>query len=327
MLLPEHDFVKPRTLAEGLAVLRDSAGEIRLLGGGTDVVFNMRCRLLTPDTLLSLKDLPELQGVAVLPDGSLRLGAASRLTDLIASPLVRERYPALVKAFRAVASRHVRNLATLGGNLCLDTRCWFTNQTKEWRDAKGPCLKTGTEGCHAIQGSPICVALNNADSPPALIALDATVTLVSYRGERTLPLQDFYREDGVRHTTREADEILAWVTVPPTSDRLVFLKETARQGMDFSYGAIAIRANGAGASASRLRIVLGSLTTAPRVLESAAERLAALGLGDDGIEAACAVLRDALGPLTNLYSPAAYKRELARILLRKAVLALREMPA
>ena len=176
MLLPEHDFLKPATLAEGLAVLRDSAGDVRLLGGGTDVVFNMRCRLMTPDTVVSLRELPELQGIAALPDGSLRLGAACRLTDLVAAPVLNERYPALVKAFRAVASRHVRNLATLGGNLCLDTRCWFTNQTKEWRDAKGPCLKTGTDACFAIQGSPVCVALNNADSPPALIALGASVT-------------------------------------------------------------------------------------------------------------------------------------------------------
>jgi 4-hydroxybenzoyl-CoA reductase subunit beta len=324
MLLPEHDFIKPRSLAEGLAVLRDAPAGVRLLGGGTDVVFNMRCRLMTPATVLSLKDLPELRGVVSLPDGSLRLGAASRLTDLIETPVLRERYPALVQAFRAVASRHVRNVATLGGNLCLDTRCWFTNQTKEWRDAKGPCLKTGTDVCFAIHGSPVCVALNNADSPPALIALDASVTLASSRGERTLPLQAFYREDGIRHTERAADEILTAVTIPPTTDRLVFLKETARQGMDFAYGTIALRADGSGASASRLRIVIGSLTTAPRLMTAAADRLATLGLGEEGIEAACGTVRDALGPLTNLYSPAAYKRDLARTMLRKAVIALRE---
>jgi 4-hydroxybenzoyl-CoA reductase subunit beta len=327
MLLPDHDFIKPRSLQEGLSLLRDSPPGVRLLGGGTDVVYNMRCRLLTPDTVLSLKDLPELQGVDVLPDGSLRLGAAARLTDLVASPILRQRYPALVKAFRAVASRHVRNLATLGGNLCLDTRCWFTNQTKEWRDAKGPCLKTGMDVCHAIQGSPVCVALNNADSPPALIALDAAVTLASTRGERTVALRDFYRDDGIRHTVREPDEMLTAVTVSPTADRLVFLKETARQGMDFSYGTIAIRADGSGLRASRLSIVLGSLTTAPRSLTAAAARLAELGLGDEGVEAACATLRDALGPLTNLYSPAAYKRDLAATLVRKAVLELRGMAA
>lgn len=323
MLLPEHDFIKPRTLAEGLAILRDAPGDVRLLGGGTDLVFNMRCRLMTPDTVLSLKDLPEMQGIVTLPDGSLRIGAGTRLTDLVADPLLNERLPAFVKACRAVASRHVRNLATLGGNLCLDTRCWFTNQTKEWRDARGPCLKTGTSDCHAIHGSPVCVALNNADTPPALIALGATITLASTRGERTLLLRDFYREDGVRNTLRAPDEILTAVTIPPPAGRLVFVKETARQGMDFSYGTIAIQADGSGARASSLTIVLGSLTTAPRLLAGAAERLAALGLGDDGIDAACTTLRGELGALTNLYSPAAYKRELARTLLRKAVHELR----
>jgi 4-hydroxybenzoyl-CoA reductase subunit beta len=327
MLLPDHEFLKPASLAEGLAALRDAPAGTRPVGGGTDLVFNMRCRLVTPPAVLSLKDLTELKGVAELPDGSLRLGAGTRLTDLVAEPVLRRRYPALVQAFRAVASRHVRNLATLGGNLCLETRCWFTNQTKEWRDAKGPCLKTGVDACHAIQGSPVCVALNNADSPPALIALGATVTLASAEGERTLPLADFYREDGIRHTVLAPGEIVVAVTVPPVADRLAFRKETARQGMDFSYGTIAIRADGAGARATRLTIVVGSLTTAPRRLVAAEERLAALGLGEAGIEAACATVRDALGPLTNLYSPAAYKRDLARTLVRKAVLELRELPA
>jgi 4-hydroxybenzoyl-CoA reductase subunit beta len=282
---------------------------------------------VAPPAVVSLKDLPELQGVSEAADGTLRLGAGTRLTDLVADPRVAGRYPALAAAFRAVASRHVRNLATLGGNLCLDTRCWFTNQTKEWRDAKGPCLKTGVDACHAIQGSPVCVALNNADSPPALIALGATVTLASAAGERTLPLADFYRDDGIRHTVLEPGEILAWVTVPPVADRLVFRKETARQGMDFAYGTIAIRADGRGERAARLAIVIGSLTTAPRRLLAAEQALADLGLGEAGIAAAEATVRDALGPLTNLYSPAAYKRDLARTLVRKAVTELREIPS
>lgn len=327
MLLPDHDFLKPRTLAEGLAALKAAPAGTRPLGGGTDLVFNMRCRLLAPPAVVSLKDLPELQGVSESADGTLRLGAGTRLTDLVADPRVAGRYPALAQAFRAVASRHVRNLATLGGNLCLDTRCWFTNQTKEWRDAKGPCLKTGTDACHAIQGSPVCVALNNADSPPALIALGATVTLASAAGERTLPLADFYRDDGIRHTVLEPGEILVAVAVPPVADRLVFRKETARQGMDFAYGTIAIRADGRGDRATRLVIVIGSLTSAPRRLVAAEQALADLGLGEAGLATAEATVRDALGPLTNLYSPAAYKRDLARTLLRKAVTELRELPA
>jgi 4-hydroxybenzoyl-CoA reductase subunit beta len=323
MLMPDHEFLKPGTLAEGLALLAGQPAA-RVLAGGTDVVFNMRGRLFTPPAVLSIRQLPELQGLRELPDGSLDIGAGCRLTDLLSDPLV-QRHPALLAALRAVASRHVRNMATLGGNLCLDTRCWFTNQSADWRAARGPCLKTGVDVCHAIHGSPVCVALNNADTPPALIALDAVVTLASVRGERQLPLRDFYRNDGIDHTVRASDELLTRVLVPPTTDRMVFVKETARQGMDFAYGTIAARADGHGTQAGRVTLVLGSLTTAPRVLDDIAATLVADGLGDAAIDAACAGLRAALGPLTNLYSPAAYKRELARALLRRALLALREM--
>ena len=173
MLLPAHQFAKPASLAEALTVLQKDPGQVRLLAGGTDVIFNMRGRLFTPDILLSLRDLPELQDVTELADGAVALGAGCRLTDLERHPLV-ARYPGLVAGFRAVASRHVRNMATLGGNLNLDTRCWYTNQTAEWRKAKGPCLKTGVEACHAIKSSPVCVALNASDTAPALLALDAS---------------------------------------------------------------------------------------------------------------------------------------------------------
>jgi len=324
MLLPPHEFLKPASLQEGLKALEARPERTRLLGGGTDVVFNMRCRLMTPERVLSLKDLPELAGVGEAADGTLTLGAASRLTDLIADTRL-ARYPALITALRAVASRHVRNMATLGGNLCLDTRCWYTNQTQEWREARGPCLKTGTEGCHVIQGSPVCVALNNADSPPALMALDARVTLASPGGERVVPLREFYRNDGIEHTVRRPDEILTSVTIPPTGDRLLFIKETARQGMDFAYGTIAVGADGQGPWVSRLSIVIGSLTTAPCMPHALSAELVRTGLSDAGIEAACAGVREALGPLTNLYSPAAFKRDLARSLLRRALTRLREM--
>ena len=325
MLLPAHEFVKPATLAEGLAALKSAAADqtdLKLLGGGTDVIFNMRGKLFRPDVVLSLKDLPELQTVEQLPDGRLRLGAGCRLTDLERHPVV-QTYPALVAAFRAVASRHVRNMATLGGNLCLDTRCWYTNQTAEWREAKGPCLKTGVEVCHAIKPSPVCVAVNASDTAPALIAMDAVVTLISADGERDMPLADFYTMDGVAHTARRADEVLAAVTLPANPGRMVYIKETARKGNDFSYGSIAAAADGAAGHCTRARIVIGSLTTAPMSLVKPVDIIVARGLTDAAISAAVAATREELGILTNLYTPAAYKSQLARSLVRKALTRLR----
>jgi 4-hydroxybenzoyl-CoA reductase subunit beta len=324
MLLPAHQFVKPVTLAEGLAVLGRSGAGARLLGGGTDVVFNMRNRLMTPDVLLSIRELPELQGVSELDDGSLRIGAGCRLTDLLANRLIATRYPVLLDALRAVASTHVRNMATLGGNVNLETRCWYTNQTQEWRAARGGCLKTGTPACHVIRSADTCVAINNADTPPALIALDASVTLVSAARRRSLPLVQFYRPDGDRHTVREPDEILTEVIIPPTSDRVVFLKDTARQGIDFAYAAIAARAGGSGLQATNVRLVISSVGPAPVLLQRPAAIVSQRGLDDASIDEAADAVREELGPLTNLFTPAAYKRELARALVRRALARLRE---
>ncbi len=324
MLLPAHEFVKPGTLKEGLEALKKANGSAKLLAGGTDVIFNMRCGLMTPDIVISIKDLPELNVVEELADGTLRIGGGCRLTDLVVDPLIVKRHPMLSKAIRAVGSVHVRNMGTLGGNLCLDTRCWYTNQTDTWRAAKEPCLKTGGDICHVIKSSDICVALNNADTPPALIALDASVTLASVSGEREVPLGEFYCGDGIDHTVRRPDEILTMVTIPPTDDRTVFRKETPRKGIDFSYCTIAGRADGKGETVSSVKLVLGSISMKPITLVRASEIVEQAGLTDAAIEKAVESTRDELGALSNLYSPAAYKRELAKVLVKRALVWLRE---
>lgn len=325
MLLPAHQFVKPASLDESLAVLQRCGAKARLLGGGTDVIFNMRNRLLKPEVLLSVRELPELQGVEERADGTIRIGAGCRLTDLVANDVIARRYPALVAAFKAVASTHVRNMATLGGNLNLDTRCWYTNQTQEWRAAKGGCLKTGVDACHVIKTAKTCVAINNADTPPALIALDAQVTLASSRGRRTLPLAEYYVADGVSHTVRQPDEILTEVLVPPTTDRVLFFKDTARQGIDFAYATIAARAAGKGARSANVKLVIGSLGPAPVILRRPAEIAMQHGLADSYIEEAVEAVREELGPLNSLYTPASYKRDLAKAVVRRALTQLREM--
>jgi 4-hydroxybenzoyl-CoA reductase subunit beta len=318
MLLPAHEFLKPASLADGLAALAADGPGTRLLGGGTDVVFNMRNRLFQPRVLLSVRELPELQGIRTEPDGGLRLGAGCRLADLAGDDGIAARYPALTAAARAVASSHVRNMATLGGNLNLDTRCWYTNQTQEWRAARGGCLKTGVPGCHVVHTATTCVAINNADMPPALIALGATAMLASVRGRRELPLAQYYRADGVAHTARADDELLLEVRLPPARGTAVFIKDTARQGIDFAYATV-----GAWRSGTELRLVLGSLGPAPVVLRQSVAVIAEQGWGDAALDAAAAAAREDLGTLTGLYTPASYKRELARTLVRRALEALR----
>jgi 4-hydroxybenzoyl-CoA reductase subunit beta len=324
MLLPEHQYVKAASLDDCLTQLSTRGDGTRLVAGGTDVIFNMRLKLFQPEVALSIRNLRELQQVEELPDGGLRLGAGCRLAVLEQDTRLRARYPAFADAVHAVASTHVRNMATLGGNLCLETRCWYTNNSEQWREGVSGCFKTDGQLCHVIKSSSVCHAINNADTPVALMALDAALTLQSVRGARQVPIADFYRRDGLQHTVLAADELVTHVTLPPISDRTIFLKIAPRTGMDFAVATVAARVDGHGERATRCTLVAGSLSTAPVLLKGPAATVAARGLGDAAIEAAVEQVRDELGELTNLYGRPGYKKHLANVLVRRALTSLRE---
>ncbi len=333
MLLPEHTLHRPASLTDCLAMLADMhdpgaerLSKVQLIAGGTDVIFNMRLKFFQPENLISVRRLPELSQIEELADGSLRIGAACRLVDLADDPRISERFPALKQALDAVASAHVRNMGTLGGNICLETRCWYTNNSDEWRKGREGCFKTDCENCHVIPSSRHCHAINNADTPPALIALNATLTLQSTRGSRDLPISQFYRPDGMEHMDLAPDELLTHVTLPATSDRTLFIKYTPRRGMDFALGAVAVCCSGQGEQAPAVSVVLGSVSSAPIILDQPARLLEQHGLGDASIEQALAHMRDELGEITNLYGRATYKKQIAKTLVRRALRQIREMP-
>jgi len=334
MLLPQHNYRRPATLTECLEQLAqlntdrgtgaDRLAKVQVIAGGTDVIFNMRLRLFHPENLVSIRRLPELQKIEQLDDGSLRIGAACRLIDLGDNLLIGDRYPALKSAIDAVASVHVRNIGTLGGNICLETRCWYTNNSEEWRKGRAGCFKTDCEHCHVIPSSHQCHAINNADTPIALIALDAVLTIQSVDGRRELPIAEFYRPDGIAHMDMRPGELLTHITIPRCDERSVFLKFTPRRGMDFALGAVAARCNGSGEQATRVSIIVGSMSAAPLALDEPCRVLEREGLGDRAIETAIACIRDEMGEITNLYARATYKKQIARTLVKRALMALRE---
>jgi len=213
----------------------------------------------------------------------------------------------------------VRNMATLGGNLALPTRCWYTNQTEGWRNARAGCFKTDTQACHVLATSDHCVATSSADSVPALIAHGASVTLASVRGERTVALSDFYREDGANPTVLAPDELIVAVHVPACADRTAFLKVTPREGIDFGLGTIAVAIAGSNRRVQRARIIVNALGSYPMPLREAETIIREQGLNEASIEAAAGVARAGLGEVTNLWTPAGYKRRLVRVLLKRAL--------
>jgi 4-hydroxybenzoyl-CoA reductase subunit beta len=330
MLLPKHTYLRPASLDTCLDALHEAetsvAGSGLIVAGGTDVIFNMRLKLFRPETVVSVRKLKELKEVEDLPGGGLRIGAACRLTDLAEHPLVKQRFPAFAESIRSVASTHIRNMATLGGNICLQTRCWFTNNSDQWRQGKESCFKTDGGICHVIKSSEKkCHAINNSDTPLALIALDAILTIQKSGQRREVPIREFFNDDGIEYMNLAPDELLTHITIPPCEDRCVFQKYAARKGIDFSVGSIAVRCDGSGAQCDRITLVLGSLSTAPIILTGAANIIRDNGLTDDAIERAADAVREDLGEVTNLYSRAVYKKQIARVLVRRALLEVREL--
>ncbi|HJP39346.1 MAG: FAD binding domain-containing protein [Gammaproteobacteria bacterium] len=326
MLLPQHNYLQPASLNECLMALQDAGEFGQIVAGGTDVIFNMRLKLFRPKTVVSIRRLTELMQVEELPDGSLRIGAACRLTDLAENPIINDRFPAFSESIRSVASTHIRNMATLGGNICLQTRCWFTNNSQQWRQGKESCFKTDGDICHVIKSSEKkCHAINNSDTPVALIALNAELTIQKSGAKRVLPIADFFNDDGIEFMKLCPDELVTHVTIPPCNDRLIFSKYAARKGIDFSIGSIAARCNGEGEQTDKVSLILGSLSTAPIKLTKAAEIIQTKGLTDGAIEQAADTVRGDLGEVTNLYSRAVYKKQIARVLVKRTLTHLKNM--
>ncbi len=321
MRLLRFEHFKPSSLEEALTAMQESAGNVRVLAGGTDLLVNMKCGLEQPGLIVSIGSLPELNTIAEDPSGDLRIGAGMNLSELAENSLLAAKAPALRDAIKSIASQHIRNMATLGGNVCLDTRCWYYNQSKLWRASRPACYKTGGDQCHATRGSERCHAINSADTAPALIALGAQVVVQKKGSQRQIPAEDFYRDHGARHTVLEPDELLSGLVIPCGNEtgKTHFLKISRRQGIDFALGSIAAHLAGNGSTCHSARLVIGSLGSAPIVLEKTAQVLVEAGLSQESIQAAAEAARSELGVLTTLFSSAGYKRDLAQVLVKRVL--------
>ncbi len=187
MNIPRFDYLEPASLQEACSLLEEHGERAAILAGGTDLLVRMKQRTATPRYLVNLRSISNYDGIA---DGEgLRIGALTMLHTLTISPAIQAQAPILAQAARRVASPQVRHLATLGGNLCLERRCWYYNQSASWRQARPPCFRTGGDECHVVKGGDACYALFSADTAPALLALEAEVKVVGPEGETVMPLE------------------------------------------------------------------------------------------------------------------------------------------
>src|SRR5204862_8062261 len=208
MRLPLFEFRAPRSLEEAARILDGERENAMPLAGGTDLLPNMKRRQQVPRTLMSLRHIQSLSAIELSPSG-LRLGACLTLADIAGDPRFRNGLTALAQAASLVATPQIRNLATLGGNVCLDTRCNYYDQSYEWRKSINFCLKKDGTTCWVAPGSSKCMAVSSTDTGPALMALGSRVRAVSHRGGRGVLLSDLYNNDGIHYLKRRPDEILA----------------------------------------------------------------------------------------------------------------------
>ncbi|MFQ5798729.1 MAG: FAD binding domain-containing protein [Bacteroidota bacterium] len=325
--LPEFELLSPTTWDGLMRTLTLTNGNTKILAGGTDLIVNLKQGTSTLSRVIWLGKLNELRRVFMASDGSMHIGAMCTLSEIATSTIVQKRCRVLVDAVLSIAGPAVRNRATIGGNLCLDTRCYYYNQSGFWRDAVGGCLKQHSEDnssaiCHIAPRWARCSAVFCSDTAPILIALEASVKLVSSDGERTILLRDLYRDDGVHHIALKADEILAEVILPPPRKNRVGVhhKIRARQSIDFPLANVGVSlAQDASRICSDVRIVVGAIQSAPIEAHSAEKVLRGNKLTSEHIELAANEAASSLTPLPHIGDTAGYRKKMITVLIRNAL--------
>jgi 4-hydroxybenzoyl-CoA reductase subunit beta len=323
MRLPYFRYLAPRTVQEAADMLANASGEAMLVAGGTDLLPNMKRRQQVPSTLIGLRNVSELRGIRN-GDG-LTIGAGVTLAALLRDSRVRLGYGALWQAAAQVATPPLRNMGTIGGNLCLDTRCNYYDQNYEWRKAIDFCMKKDGAICWVATSSPRCLAVSSADTIPALLALGATVTLTGARGSRQIPVADLYRNDGIHYLTRERGEILTAVQLPRLDGwRSSYWKLRRRGAFDFPVlGVAAALRLARDGTVEASRIVLGAVASSPLEVPAASQVLIGEPLTDDVIgRAADAAVRPAR-PMDNTDFSLHWRKRVAREFVTYALRELR----
>ncbi len=314
-IAPTFVVERPRSLDEALALLEAHGAAARLVAGGTDLLPNIKHGLHAPEVLVDLKAVPGLRDIE-LGDDVLAFGALVSLHELATHAGVASVLPALAKAAGSIAGPQHRRMGTLGGNVCLDTRCVYVNQTYFWREALGFCIKKDGTECHVTKVGKKCVAAASNDTAPVLHVLGASVELASPRGNRIVPVDDFYVNDGVRNTVLEADEVLTRVLVPrpgPTR-RAAFQKLRVRGSIDFPMLNLALAFDLAGGQVTAPDLVVSAIAARPRRIK----RLPEGPLSDALVRDFEARAHQAIKPLTNINGDVVWRREMVPVLVRRA---------
>lgn len=317
--LPPFEYLAPCNLDEAVEMIDRYGREAMLVAGGTDVYPGMKRRLFEPKKLVGLRSIQELHSFKA--NGSLTLGAGLTLTQVTGHPEIVSRYPALVTAAGLVSTPQLRNMGTIGGNLCVDTRCTYYNQSESWRQALTYCMKKDGHTCWVAPSSPRCWAVSSSDTAPILIALGASVRLVGPKGERTIPLQSLYNNDGIEHLSKAPDEILADITIPNANGvKMAYHKLRRRGSFDFPIVGVAAAIRQAeDGTCTEANIVLGAVASYPIKATDAERMLVGQKLNNELIEEAAQIAFKPAKPLDNTDMSHSYRKQMVRVYVKRAL--------
>jgi 4-hydroxybenzoyl-CoA reductase subunit beta len=313
--MPRFQYFAPQQISEAVALLANHGPEAQVVAGGTDLYPNMKRRQQTPRRVIGLRNVAALRARGESSTGELTLGAMTSLTALERDPAVRAAWPALARAASLISTPPLRNMGTLGGNLCLDTRCNYYDQNYEWRKAIDFCMKKDGAVCWVAPGSPRCWAVASSDTAPVLCALGAEVSLVGPGGERRIAVDELFRDDGIVYLSKRPDEILTAVHLPPPGPtRAVYWKLRRRGSFDFPVLGVAVAATrAADGTVEAARIFLTGTGSRPQAASAAAAKLVGRRLDDAELVREVAQAAAQLAkPLDNTDFVMGWRKEMAR---------------
>src|SRR5574341_479651 len=337
--LPPFEYLSPRTVAEAASLLAERGPEAMIVAGGTDLYPNMKRRQFEPKALVGLRAISELRRAEGSAERGLSIGAGMTLTQVSRHPVIAQAYPALAYAAGVVSTAQLRNMGTIGGNLCLDTRCNYYNQSYHWRKSIGFCMKKDGDICLVALSSPRCWAVSSSDTAPVMIALGASVRLVGPEDERVIPAQALYHDDGMEYLTKAPHEILTEIMLPPADGlRTAYLKLRRLGAFDFPFLGVAVALrladDGAGARAgaspaptcTHAKIVLGAVASYPVEATQAESLLIGQKLTPEMIEAAAQAAARPAKPLDNTDMLLSYRKKMTPVYVARALRQAAKMP-
>lgn len=332
MRLPKFEYLTPRTMEEALSLLNEHRGEAGIFAGGSDIFVSMKQRVVTPKYLINLKKIPDLDYISNGKDG-LRIGPLTTLDSIEKSPVIKEKFALLSKAAGDVAAPQLRNMGTLGGNIALDTRCWYYNQSHFWRKSRPVCYKLGgdSDNCQGFElwenfpssKGNVCYSVYSGDTAPSLIALGASLKLNSSEGERTIVLKDFFSGDGKKPFELESSEIITEIRVPnpPPYSGGAYLKLRLREAIDFPLLGVAavITLDAKDGICKEAQIVLGAVASGPIKVASAEDSLMGKKIDDALMEEAGQMACEEANPVPNIGSSPTYRKMMVKVLVKRAL--------